>query len=778
MIRKSVLMSAVAFTALGTPAFAETNETAQPAQPIEVIVVTTQFRQQSVADVPINVTAFNAELIDRLDIRNLEDMAAFTPGLVVQEQSPNNTGYSLRGITTDSGDTYAESRVAIFQDGVSITRSRGSYVELFDMERIEVAKGPQPTLFGRGALIGGINLIQRKADDESSAQLYGATGNLGQAELGGYINSGLAEGVGLRFSGVHRSRDGHIDNLLGGSLQGRDVTALRSVFSADLQNGFSFDVIGNWQRDNGPGTSFKSGIIAPPGGDTSPYSPAALFTFPGFEGDQGLGLDRTVWGVTGLAQYQINDAWTLSSITGYRQFDSVEVFDPIGAGLSFVNIAEDARGRQSSQEFRLTYDAGDRVAGVIGGTWFYESGTQRIPLIVNEAVAQAFFVSTGAFGNPATVAAALGLPVSAITSLTNPFGFSIAALSGGMGFVPLGTYREEAANSGRTEAFDLFGEFTLRATDRLSFTAGLRRTAEDKRTSGYGNNIGGANRVTFAPFLILPGTPGGSVQSAEQSFEAFTWRLVAAYEVNDRLNTWVSYARGRRPDVLALDTGAPGFFSTAPAEIVDSYEAGAFLTLDRGTVSGSVFYSEYENFQSSVFDPFTGQFGPSNAGEATQYGLELQGNYNVTDAVQVFATYAYNMATFNDTSNGQPQLLGGNRFRYAPEHAASVGVRAELFSNNMGTLSLLPSYSWQSHIFFDNDNQRFAGALRQDSYGLLRARLRFDAADERWYGEVFGSNLTDEKYLIDAGNTGAAFGLPTFIAGAPRLYGVRLGVNF
>lgn len=775
MIRKSILMSAVAIGALAAPALANDGDTA--AQPVEVIRVTTQFREQSLAEVPINVTAFNAELIDRLDIRNLEDMAAFTPGLVVQEQSPNNTGYSLRGITTDSGDTFAESRVAVFQDGVSITRSRGSYVELFDIERLEVAKGPQPTLFGRGALIGGINIIQRKAEDSSSAQLYGAAGNYGQTELGGYVNSGLAEGVGLRFAGVHRSRDGHIDNLLGGTLQGRDVTALRGVFSVDLQDGFSFDLIANWQVDSGPGTSFKSGTIAPAGGDTSPYTSAALFTFPGFENDQGLGLERNVWGVTALADYEINDAWTLSSITGYRQFDSVEVFDPIGAGISFVNFAEDARGRQLSQEFRLSYDAGGRVSGVGGVTFFYEAGTQRIPLIADEATTQAFFVNQGAFGNPAGIAALLGVPVSTLTSLTSPFGFSIAALAGGQGFVPLGLYQEEAANSGRTRAVDVFGEITLQATDRLSLTAGLRYTDEDKRTSGYGRRAGAPNRVNFAPFLVLPGTPGGAVQTAEASFDDFTWRLVAAYEVNDRLNAWVSYARGRRPDVLALDTGSVTFFSTAPAEIVDSFEVGGFLTLDRGTVSGSVFYSQYENFQSSVFDPFTGQFGPSNAGEATQYGLELQGNYAVTDTIEVFATYAYNMATFNDTANGQAQALGGNRFRYAPEHSVSVGVRAELLSTNLGTLSVLPSYSWQSHIYFDNNNQRFAG-VRQDSYGLLRARLRFDAANERWYGEVFGSNLTDEQYLIDAGNTGAAFGLPTFIAGAPRLYGVRLGVNF
>lgn len=787
MIRKSVLMSAVALGAVSAPAFAELNETAQP---IEVIRVTTQFREQSLAEVPVNVTAFNAELIDRLDIRNLEDMASFTPGLVVQEQSPNNTGYSLRGITTDSGDTYAESRVAIFQDGISITRSRGSYVELFDMERIEVAKGPQPTLFGRGALIGGINLIQNKAQDDFSASVFGGIGNYEQREIGGHVNYGLGDGLGLRLAGVHRSRDGHIDNLLGGTLQGRDVSAVRGVFSARLDNGFSFDLIANYQEDSGPGTSFKSGVLPTPGGDTSPYSAAALFTFPGFEDDQGLGLDRTVWGVTALAEYPLNDAWTLSSITGYREFDSREVFDPIGAGLDLINIAEDARGRQASQEFRLAYDAGDRVSAVIGGTWFYESGTQRIPLIVNEARAQALLLQTPGvqaqfaqqLGVPAaalfpTLSFLLGVPASDFTNIFNPFPLSIGGTLGAGVPVPLGIYEEVAGNSGRTEAFDLFGEITLRATDRLSFTAGLRYTDESKRTSGLGSFVNAPNRIVGGRTLLLPGTPDGILVTQEASFDDVTWRVVAAYEVNDRLNTWVSYARGRRPDVLALDTTAPGFFSVAPAEIVDSLEAGAFLTLDRGTISGSIFRSEYENFQSSQFDPFDGSLVPTNAGEATQYGLELQANYAITDAIEVYASYAYNLAKINDTLGGQPQEFGGNRFRYAPEHAASIGVRAELFSNDMGTLSLLPAYSWQSHIFFDEDNQRFAG-VRQDSYGLLRARLRFESADMRWYGEVFGNNLTDEQYLIDAGNTGATFGLPTFIAGAPRTYGIRLGVNF
>ena len=151
MTLKSRLLSAAALIGLVSVCGAANAQQSVENASVDVITVTTQFREQSVADVPINLSAFDEDLLDDLDVADFEDLAAFTPGLIVQEQSPNNTGYSIRGITTDSGEATSETRVAVFQDGVSITRSRGSYIELFDIERIEVAKGPQPTLFGRGA---------------------------------------------------------------------------------------------------------------------------------------------------------------------------------------------------------------------------------------------------------------------------------------------------------------------------------------------------------------------------------------------------------------------------------------------------------------------------------------------------------------------------------------------------------------------------------------------------------------------------------------------------
>ncbi|MEM9751583.1 MAG: TonB-dependent receptor, partial [Pseudomonadota bacterium] len=136
---------------------------------VEEIVVTTQKREQSLRDVPVNITAYSGDFLDRIGVQQFDELADFVPGLEIQEQSPNNPGFVIRGITSDSGGADVEPRVSIFQDGVSISKSRGSFVELFDLERVEVAKGPQSTLFGRGALIGGINIIQAKPKPELSA---------------------------------------------------------------------------------------------------------------------------------------------------------------------------------------------------------------------------------------------------------------------------------------------------------------------------------------------------------------------------------------------------------------------------------------------------------------------------------------------------------------------------------------------------------------------------------------------------------------------------------
>lgn len=206
------------------------------------IVVTAQLREQNPIEVPMTLSVVGGGDLERLGIQDFEELSRFVPGFEVQNQSPNNPGFVMRGITSDSGAATNEPRVSVYQDGVSISKSRGSYVELFDIERVEVAKGPQSTLYGRGALIGAVNIIQNKArvgrDEGAFAASYG---NLNAWTVDAMGNASLGDSAAIRLAGRVRMRDGTVDNLLGGQdFNSVDTRAVRGSFRAET-GGLTFE---------------------------------------------------------------------------------------------------------------------------------------------------------------------------------------------------------------------------------------------------------------------------------------------------------------------------------------------------------------------------------------------------------------------------------------------------------------------------------------------------------------------------------------------------------
>src|SRR5690606_34439478 len=184
---------------------------------VDDIVVTAQLRAQDPIEVPFALTAYSGDVLENLGAQEFDQLSAFVPGFLGQNQSPNNPGFVMRGITSDDGAATVEPRVSVFQDGVSISKSRGSYVELFDMERIEVAKGPQSTLYGRGALIGAINLVQNRArpgQTEANAQIE--AGSEGYVSVQGALNLPVGEDAAIRLATRMKTRDGYVENLVGG----------------------------------------------------------------------------------------------------------------------------------------------------------------------------------------------------------------------------------------------------------------------------------------------------------------------------------------------------------------------------------------------------------------------------------------------------------------------------------------------------------------------------------------------------------------------------------
>ncbi len=775
---KSCLLAATSLMvlSLAAPAMAQDAEPGGAAN-LGEIIVTAQKREQASTEVPIALTAYSGEFLDEIGVQEFEELSLFVPGFEVQNQSPNNPGFVIRGITSDSGEATTEPRVSVFQDGVSISRSRGSYIELFDNERIEIAKGPQSTLYGRGALIGAVNVVQNKAQlGEYGGDARFEVGNDNYFLLGGTANIPLADGLAVRLSGRIKQRGGYVENLLGGEdFNSTDTQAYRVAVRGQLGENLRADVIVNVQFDNPSGTSFKSLTFNPTNpdtgvviGDLGRNSGAALTTAPGFENDQPLGLDREVYGVTGLLEYTINDAFSLSSITAFRQFDGTEVFDPDGFALDALVFAEDAQGDMASQELRLNYDAGGPITAFAGVSYFWEKGSQRVPLRINERV----FALLNTAG---------GLP--------RPNGLSQTVINSIPTLRPLKTnHLETFTNFGETEAIDVFADATWAITERLELTAGVRFTSEDKE-SGYGaqlNNGGsvlGGSTASVARGIIVQPTALNRPQFQSVEDNGVTYRVVGRYALADNLNVYASYATGRRPVVLSVAAPtAPGGnvrFTELPSEEVESIEIGAKGEFfDRTlTLEGSVYDYGYENFQTTIRNA-AGQFVSINAGEASSYGYEGQGSWRPNEMFTAFATYAYNHSRFDVGA------FEGNRFRLSPDHSYSVGARISVNALG-GEFAAVPTYTWQSKVFFDNNNDRtdLQTADRivdefQDSYGLLNLRLSYAPDDADWKVEAFGSNLLEEDYIKDAGNTGDAFGIATFIAGEPRYYGIGFSVQY
>ncbi len=790
---KKALLGATALSAafMASASFAQTAAQTDDNGENDVIVVYTQKRAQALTDVPIAVTAYTSEQLKDLGVQQFDDLADFIPGLEVQEQSPNNPGFVIRGITSDSGEATTEPRVTIFQDGVSISRSRGSFVELFDAN-VEVARGPQSTLFGRSALIGAINIIQNKPTYEYDAEIRAALGNYDYQLYDGFVNVPLIDDtLALRGAARYKKRDGYIENGLGGTdFQGVELAAFRGSLRFDPAENLRADVIFNYQSDNNTGSSFKSGTFIPSGGDINPSAAADLNTFGGFEGGTELGIERELWSVTGLIEYQLNDAITINSVTGYRDFDSLEVFDPDGFGLPLFVFAEDAQGDQFSQEIRVRYDDGGMISGFAGVSYFHEDGFQRVPLQFDERLTAALLsgdIFAGGF--PGQPQPTLPLAVFTDPSVNPLLPASIALLSP--------AHAEEFTNFGETDAYDFFADVTIKPADRLEIIVGARYTTEDKRSGFSAGLISGPSLLalssTGSPGLLLGDLANlnFSELSTKDSFDGFTWRGVINYEVNDDVDVYFNYGRGRRPEVVDFDETA-GVFDTLPAEIVSSYEGGlkARLFDNRLSVDGALYYYTYTNFQSSrVVGGFPVTF---NAGNADSIGFETAIVGQPTEWARLFATYTYNHTRFEDFGDdGEPQAFAGNQFRLNPDHALTVGG-AFTKDCDYGSLTLMPTYTYKTKIFFDNDND-FAvnprnGAILQEAdffqdefqeaYGIFDLRLRFDDKDERFSAELFVENLFDKEFIIDAGNTGDAFGIPTFIGGAPRFFGGSITVRY
>jgi iron complex outermembrane receptor protein len=753
------------------------------------IIVTAQKREERLSEVPVTITAYSGQTLRELGITQFDQLSAYVPGVNIQEQSPNNPGFVIRGITSDSGSSQEAPRVTVYYNGIDVSRSRGSYFDLFDIERVEAIKGPQATLFGTAAAIGAISVISRRPQPGLSAELRAGIGNFDQRRLDAMANYGT-DSFGIRAAMSFKKRDGVVPNIAGepnsqspggrrvADLNGQDQLGARITVTLAPTDALSSDLILTWDRQRNPGTSFKSGTFRPTGGTTSPYSFAEISGSPFSALVLGLpepALERDVWDVNGQVRYDLGGGFNLAVIAGFRSFDSLEVFDADGSQAFYLEFAEDASGQQKSFEGRIAWE-GDRlgapIKAFVGANYFTEKGKQRVPFSTEEGTyiactrSPAFAPIQAIIGNPPCVAPDGRVTAAGATRL----------LTGGR-FTSL-PYASEFENRGEIRTFSIFADATVTLLERLDLTAGVRWLTED-RTSRY------FARQPLSQILLglgvrsplLPAADtGGQVFSASEDNSAVLPRFNALLRVTDGLNLYGTVSKGRRSPVLQLTARAtpagpvPNRLDI-PEEIVWNYEGGAKWSSRRASAQLGIFYQTYENFQVQISEG--GQIVTRNAGSATNFGIEFEGRVQPARQLSLFGNFAYIDAQIDDDpKNG---IFAGNRFRLQPEWQAAAGGTLTLPLSGALEVFLTPTVTYRGQLFFELPNRPL---ISNDKTTLVNVRGGLRDADGRWELLGFATNLTDKEYLLDAGNTGGSFGYPTFIRGLPRLYGLEATMRF
>lgn len=770
-MKKTFLLGSALTTSLIFSANAFAQESVSPDSDndnVDTIVVTAQKFEQKLVDVPITISAVTGDRIRELGVSDLDELSAYVPGLNIQEQSANNPGVVIRGITSDSGSAQQGPRVTLYYNGVDISRSRGSYQAIYDLERVEVIKGPQATLFGTASAVGAISLVSARPQEGFSASVTGGIGNYSQTLLGGYVNAGT-DVIAARLAFEWRTRDGYVENLSPRQeedLYAQDQLGLRLSLRWKPSDRVTVDLIGTYDRQRNGGTPFVSRTYATSNGPADPFGKANLGGSPlsaTVLGADQLGLDRDVYDANLTVTAELSDAVTFTTVNGYREFDSLEIFDADGSAAWYLEFAERAKGWQASHEGRFSFQS-DAIRASAGWNVFKEDGTQGVPFSSEEGI----FLQCAANVIPGLGCINSGGVVTAAQA---------TALATGGRFTQI-PYSSEFINGGKNTAYSVFADATWMPAPALELTAGARYVWED-RSSTYFARV---PRPVLNPTAtsLVPGQvdTGGQTYRASGKSNAFLPRFNALYRLSDRTNVFATISKGRRSPVVQLSAARVGgvaqpLVQDVPEETVWNYEVG--LKGAAGPVSGSlgVYYQKYDGFQVSVVQP-DGTTRTQSAGKASNFGVEAELAVKAADWLNLFGNLGYIDGGI-DKNNSFAPAFSGARFRLQPEWQAAGGFTVDAPLGGGVRAFLTPSVTYRSKIFFELPNRDL---LSQGPVTLVNLRAGVSFADGQYEISAFMRNVTDKDYLLDAGNTGGAFGIPTFIPGEPRFFGAALTARF
>ena len=743
--------SAVALVLFSSPAWS------QSPPRLEEVEVTAQRRPEIAQRAAVALTVLSPEALRDAGVSKPQELTELAPSLQVAASAAPISVYYLRGAGNFTGNALTDSAVAFNVDGVFIGRPHATAGFFYDLERIEIVKGPQGTLYGRNATGGAINLLSRRPEigawgGEASAE----AGNEGHARFDGVLNVPLGQNAAMRAAAYHVGHDGWMSD----NVDDQDDTAGRLSFRLEPSDVLSVSIAADYFDQGGRGTGSTPVALGPDHryGISSAEAGAFYESQRNFIAGRNFNpmpptqeLDNQFWGIAATLDW-VTDRGTLTILPAWREGE----LDTVGTALG-VNVTTIEEDRQKSLEARFASNLEGPLSYIAGAYWFDE--TNHIPLFV-----------------PNT-----------------QYSMSVQDYDTGV---------ESAAAFART---------TFELTEALRATVGARYTDEEKFFKG---TFDGAVRLCLPPGAACPTAarfpvtqltppeppfpPDGTTTSLSrieadetESFSKWTWRAALDWDVSDRSFLYLSYETGFK---------SGGFFFSSDSKVFQPEELEA-LTLgsknrlldDRLQLDVEAFHWRFDDQQVSTImldSQFITNLGTRNVGNATMNGIEIETEWLVGDATRLRLDAQYLDATYDDFRYDVPAFpvtgcavggvvppflvdCSGKRAPYAPEWTVNLGIE-QAFALGGGQFVAEARLRYQSEMLTGLD---FTPLEYQDAYTTLAASVTWATAGGRYYVTAFGENLTDEAVV--ANSFQPPFG--SFVVGTlrpPRLYGLRLGARF
>ena len=805
--RKKILARAVATVLAGGGLSALVPHTAlaQEARStsiLEEVVVTAQRREQALQDVPIAVQVVNNDLINDVAAEDMGDLNGFVPGLVVSSDSPTQPKYQIRGIQTSDFGVGTDSAVGVYVDGVYSARSGSSLLAFNDIERIEVLKGPQGTLFGRNSAAGAISIITRKPVDEFDASLKVRVGEDEKQRVEGMVNLPLGDTVALRMNGVWNKSDGWVeDSATGKNVWPEDNWAARAALRWDVTD--DTQVTLTWDHDALDQKARPAFGIVP----LDPEQPGAPFPPNPDEYLNPLKMrDKVQNDVVGNEESRKLDGGTLfidhafgwadfRSTTAYRTFETVNREDEDGTNRIelYFDTANVEDNQSWYQEFKFSGTTGS-FDWVGGASYYWEDAKQASDThaytdsIDTVLVNLGFAPPGGLFGATSDALAFFGIPLT-------------------MRGLP---WREVMDNEGTFKAAALFGDVIWHATDRLNVTFGLRYTHDEKEFSWLNgpreapeldatvailDQLGFFEAAGIDPavynFDVVFNFPPIGTQVIEgqkvklkDSWDDISPRLVLDYKITPDVMVFGSLAKGYK---------AGGYNSVQPLskfnnEDVWNVEAGVkSLYADLGLiVNASLFYYEYLDKQSiSLICPAEEVCRyVTDSSDQKAYGLDVDSRWQPVDALTLGANFEYIDATYKNYVTQDGTDLSGEPTG-EPKWSASLGASYVWTLESAGKVDLSAMYAYRGESRCNADSQLQGTCQISPNFKVGEAtqrtdlRLAWSTEDDAFGVAVFMNNVFDQRYVSGVNNiTANTFGTPFASITPPRTWGVDFKYNF